>query len=512
MIRTVACGSGSAKSDRRRPNIYASRESDRPIVVKKPTNKMERKTTEHGGAGGAKGSNNKEWRTMPSLIATQSAVTGLSGLARLHDIAKADRTLRFNNVLHHITPARLAQAYQDLNHKSARGVDGESWKDFGKNLSERILDLHKRVHTQQYKPQPVLRIWLPKPNGEKRPIGITAVEDKVVQRALVTILENIYEADFLGFSYGFRPSRNQHKALDAVHVAISQKKVSWVLDADISKFFDTIEHGWLMRFLEHRIADKRVLRLIERIIKAGVLEDGRYSRTAAGTPQGAVISPLLANIYLHYVLDLWVNQWRQKSAKGECYIVRYADDTVVGFQKRSDGEHFKAALEERFKKFGLSVNREKTRLLEFGRFAVSNRKTKRQGKPETFDFLGFTHICSSRRSDGGFMLKRFTSAKKMTAKLKEIRRLLMKNRSRDIYTQGGWLKSVVTGHNNYYAVPGNLKALNQFRSEVCRSWLRALRRRGQRHPISWKKLTKVIKLFIPSARVLHPYPTMRLRV
>lgn len=247
---------------------------------------------------------------MPSLIATQSAVTGLSGLARLHDIAKADRTLRFNNVLHHISPARLAQAYQDLNHKSARGVDGESWKDFGKNLSERILDLHKRVHTQQYNPQPVLRIWLPKPNGEKRPIGITAVEDKVVQRALVTILESIYEADFLGFSYGFRPSRNQHKALDAVHVAISQKKVSWVLDADISKFFDTIEHGWLMRFLEHRIADKRVLRLIERIIKAGVLEDGRYSRTAAGTPQGAVISPLLANIYLHYVLDLWVNQWR----------------------------------------------------------------------------------------------------------------------------------------------------------------------------------------------------------
>lgn len=469
--------------------------------------------TQGGGSDGAKGSNDKKGRAMSGLTTTQRVAPGLFGLARLHAIAKQDRSLRFNNLLHHITQKSLVEAYKNLNQKSARGVDGESWTDFGKDLQNRIQDLHKRIHTQKYKPQAVRRIWLTKPNGEKRPIGVTAVEDKVVQQALVWVLENIYEADFLGFSYGFRPGRSQHMALDAVFVAISQKKVNWVLDADISKFFDTIDHNWLMRFLQHRIADKRVLHLIQIIIKAGVLDKNRYTKTVVGTPQGAVLSPLLANIYLHYVLDLWVNQWRKKNARGECYIIRYADDTVLGFQNRLDGNYFKESLEKRLEQFGLSLNSEKTRLLEFGRFAYRDRKRRKQdNKPETFDFLGFTHICSTRRSDGGFMIKRFTVAKKLKAKAKEIRQQLLTHRNKDIYVQGRWLKSVVTGHNNYFAVPGNINALNQFRVEICRTWLRALRRRGQRHPISWKKLNKLIKIFIPNAKILHPYPDKRLRV
>ncbi len=470
---------------------------------------MQVKQPDHSGVGGAKSSNGKEWRNTPDLTATQSAEAGSSGLMRLHTKAKRNRSLRFNNLLHHITVAMLTKAYNRLNRTSARGVDGESWKSYGKHLSERITALHNRIHTQGYKPKPVLRIWLPKPDGNRRPVGITSVEDKIVQQALAWMLETIYEADFLGFSYGFRPNRNQHQALNVAYVAITQKKVSWILDADIRKFFDQIDHDWMMKFLQHRIADKRLLQLIKQMLKAGVVEDCRYSKTVIGTPQGAVISPLLANIYLHYVLDLWAHQWRKRNARGECYIVRYADDSVLGFQYRSDGLHFMAALKDRLGKFGLSLNGEKTKLVEFGRFAISNRKERRQGKPDTFDFLGFTHICSVRRSDGGFMLKRFTIAKKLRAKIKDIKQTLLKNRHRDVFEQGKWLKSVVQGHNNYFAVPGNLKALNQFRREVCRAWVKALRKRSQKHRITWKKMQKVFKLFIPSAKILHPYPSIR---
>lgn len=449
---------------------------------------------------------------MSDRTVTQSTAARSPRLARLQVKAKSDRSLRFNNLLHHITPELLTQAYQHLNRQSARGVDGESWGDFGRNLTERVTQLHQSLHTQKYQQQAVRRVWIPKLSGEQRPIGVTAVEDKVVQQALVWVLEGIYETDFLGFSYGFRPNRNQHRALDAVYVAITQKKVSWVLDADISQFFDEIEHDWLMRFLQHRIADHRILRLINQILKAGVLDDGRYIKTVAGTPQGAVISPLLANIYLHYVLDLWVNQWRKKSARGECYIIRYADDTVIGFQYRSDGEHFKRALDKRLEKFGLRVNQEKTRLLEFGRFAASNRKQRNQRKPETFDFLGFTHICSTKRSDGQFKLKRISSKKKVAAKLKALRLHLYKIRDKNIYDQGRWLQRVVVGHNNYYGVPENNQAMYQFRSDLCRAWLKALRRRGQRHPIAWWKLIKLTKLFIPYPKETHPYPSLRLRV
>ncbi|WHI49168.1 group II intron reverse transcriptase/maturase [Microbulbifer sp. VAAF005] len=322
-----------------------------------------------------------------------------------------------------------------MSRKETRGLDGESWSDFGNNLRERILDLHTRLHRQCYRPQAVCRIWLPKAGGSQRPIGITAVEDKVVQQALVWVLEAIYEADFLGFSYGFRPGRDQHRALDAIAVAIEQKPVSWILDADISQFFDTIDHGWLLRFLAHRIADRRLLHLIERIVKAGVVDDGRFTKTRIGTPQGAVISPMLANIYLHYVLDLWAHQWRQQSARGACYIVRYADDSVMGFQYRSDAEHFQVALTQRLAKFGLQLNADKTRLLEFGRFAMSNAKRRGGRKPESFTFLGFTHSCGKRVSDGRFALWRTTNRKRLNARLKAIRQKLFKMRHKDVFKQ-----------------------------------------------------------------------------
>ncbi|WP_444959439.1 group II intron reverse transcriptase/maturase [Microbulbifer sp. VVAC002] len=475
-------------------------------------NKVLTNKVPHGGAGGAKGSNDKKWRSVPDLTATQSAAAGSSGLERLHTRAKAQRKERFTNLFHHLTPRLLAEAYKSISRKETRGLDGESWSDFGNNLRERILDLHTRLHRQCYRPQAVCRIWLPKADGSQRPIGITAVEDKVVQQALVWVLEAIYEADFLGFSYGFRPGRDQHRALDAIAVAIEQKPVSWILDADISQFFDTIDHGWLRRFLAHRIADRRLLHLIERIVKAGVVDDGRFTKTRIGTPQGAVISPMLANIYLHYVLDLWAHQWRQQSARGACYIVRYADDSVMGFQYCSDAEHFQVALTQRLAKFGLQLNADKTRLLEFGRFAMSNAKRRGGRKPESFTFLGFTHRCGKRVSDGRFALWRTTSRKRLNARLKAIRQKLFKMRHKDVYKQGQWLQRVMQGHYNYFAVPRNHQALNLFRREICRAWLQALRRRGQKKPIIWARLQRLLKRFIPSVRVLHPYPNQRLCV
>ena len=325
-------------------------------------------------------------------------------------------------------------------------------------------------------------------------------------------LEAIYETDFKGFSYGFRPKRNQHNALDAVYVAITQKKVSWVLDADISRFFDTINHEWLMKLIAHRVSDSRLLSLIERTVKAGIIEQGQFSKTEVGTPQGAVISPLLANIYLHYVLDLWAHQWRQRNARGESYIVRYADDSVFCFQYRSDGVNFQRALADRLNKFGLSLNQSKTRLIEFGRFTILNNEAKNKGKPETFDFLGFTHFCRKRRDNGCFQLGRKTIAKKITAKLQDVKAKLRQDINKDIYSQGSWLRSVVQGHFNYYAVPGNGQSLDRFKTAVCWLWLKALKRRSQKSTINWKKLTKLVRRFIPSRTILHPYPNQRFNV
>lgn len=478
----------------------------------KPANNMTAINAAHGGVGGAKGPSNLESCVEPDRTATQSAESRLTGPMRVHQAAKRDRSLRFGNLLCHITVQRLLQAYQHLNKQSARGIDDVSWSDYGKQLSKRLKDLHHRIHTLKYKPQPVKRISLPKANGDRRPIGITAVEDKIVQQAVVWVLEGIYEADFLGFSYGFRPRRNQHMALDAVYVAITQKKVSWVLDADISRFFDTIDHQWMMNMLAHRVADKRLLALIERTLKAGVIDEGRLTKTEVGTPQGAVISPLLANIYLHYVLDLWSHQWRKRHARGECYIVRYADDTVLCFQHWHDGERYQRELTNRLEKFGLTLNQSKTRLIEFGRFAKSNYEAKKQGRPETFDFLGFTHYCATRRGDGAFKLGRKTIAKKMKAKLLDIKQGLRHRINHDVYSQGQWLKRVVQGYFNYYAIPGNGTVLDGFKTAVSKLWLKSLRRRSQKSKINWKRLTRLIRMFIPRVRILHPYPNQRLSV
>lgn len=361
-------------------------------------------------------------------------------------------------------------------------------------------------------PSPASGCGFRSPTADSGRWGSRRWKTRSVQQALGWVLQAIYEEDFLGFSYGFRPQRSPHDALDAISVAIMQRKVRWVLDADIRNFYDTIDHGWLMKFVAHRVGDPRVLRLIGKFLRAGVSEDGEWSKTVAGTPQGSVISPVLANIYLHYALDLWVQWWRANAARGEVYIVRYADDIALGFQYRSEAQGFQVALAARLKKFGLELHEEKTRLIEFGRFAIDNRTTRGAGKPETFDFLGFTHICG-KRSDGRFTVRRKTIAKRLRAKLKEVRTALLRGRHRPVPVQGRWLRAVVQGHFNYYGVPGNRGALDTFRTQVRRAWLHALRRRSQKgRSLTWARMKTLIATWIPTARVVHPYPSQRLCV
>jgi group II intron reverse transcriptase/maturase len=375
------------------------------------------------------------------------------------------------------------------------------------------MDLHDRVQSGRYRAKPSKRVWLPKPDGRHRPIGIAALEDKIVQQGVVWVLNQIYEKDFHGFSYGFRPERSPHNALDAIWVGITQRKVNWVLDADIKSFFDTINHRWLMEFLKRRIADPRMLRLIRKWLRAGVSEDGEWSRTEVGTPQGSVISPLLSNIYLHYVLDQWVTERRKNKAIGEVIIVRYADDFVMGFQYRREAERFLGEMKERFDQYGLEIHREKTRLIEFGRFAEANRTERGEGKPETFDFLGFTHICSRTQKGNRFTIRRKTIAKRLRTKLKEVREAIIRRRHEPVPALGKWLRSVIQGHLNYFAVPGNRKAVDRFRTEINRAWLFALRRRSQKsRNLTWDRIKRLIKTWIPTAKTQHPYPNQRLCV
>jgi len=416
-------------------------------------------------------------------------------------------------LLHHIDVELLRKAYGSLRRAAAAGVDGVTWQEYGERLEERLVDLHARIHKGSYRARPSKRVWIPKSDGSRRPLGLASLEDKVVQQALVWVLQEIYEVDFQGFSYGFRPGRSPHHALDALYVAITQRKVSWVLDADIRSFYDRLDHGWLLKLLEHRVADPRVLRLVRKFLRAGVSEDGVRSRTVVGTPQGAVISPLLANIYLHYVLDLWVKQWRRRHARGEVYIVRYADDFALGFQHRSDAERLQASLRERLEKFGLELHEDKSRLIEFGRFAASNRAERGEGKPETFDFLGFTHICGRRKKDGGFKLMRRTVRERVRKKLGEVRHELLRRRHSPIPEQGRWLRSVLQGYFNYFAVPANREALDVMRTQCARAWLRALRRRSHKaRRFSWARFSRLVNRWLPKARVLHPYPNQRLCV
>ena len=384
-----------------------------------------------------------------------------------------------------------------------------TWEQYGEEVEERLQDLHDRIHRGAYRAQPSRRTYIPKADGRQRPLGIAALEDKIVQQAVVTVLNQIYEEDFLGFSYGFRPGRSQHDALDALTVGLRRKKVSWVLDPDVRGFFDNVSHEWLVKFVEHRVADRRIIRLIQKWLQAGVSEEGEWMETKVGTPQGAVVSPLLANIYLHYVFDLWVNQWRRKWAQGDMIVVRYADDAVLGFEHRRNAEAFLEQLRERMRKFGLELHPEKTRLIEFGRFAEDRRKRRGEGKPETFDFLGFTHICGKTRKGQWFTVRRQTVKKRLRSKLQAVRQELRKRWHERIAETGDWLRSVVQGYFNYHAVPGNFVALQVFRREIARAWLEVLRHRSQRHRLPWERYRSILDRYLPLPRILHPEPGVR---
>jgi len=436
----------------------------------------------------------------------------LNRLDRIREAAEKDKNLRFTSLMHHITEDLLRSAYITLNRIAAAGVDDVTWREYGKKLKEHLPALHERVQSGRYRAMPSKRIWIPKPDGRKRPIGIAVLEDKIVQQAVAMVLNQIFEVDFLGFSYGFRPKRNPHNALDAVWVGIAKRKVNWVLDADIKGFFDAISHEWLLKFLEHRIADQRLLRLCRKWLRAGVSEAGQWSKTDVGTPQGAVISPVLANLYLHHVLDLWTDAWR-KTARGDVIIVRYADDFVMGFQYRNEADLFLQQLRERMAKFGLELHQEKTRLIEFGRFAAANRSKRGEGKPETFDFLGFTHICAKTKRGNRFTIRRKTIAKRLRAKVKKMKEGIRLRMHDPVPEQGQWLRAVVLGHLNYYAVPGNKQSTDAFRTAAMREWLHALRRRSQKaRSLTWKRFQRLVRTWLPTSRVRHPYPTQRLRV
>jgi len=434
-----------------------------------------------------------------------------AGLERVRTAARLRKKERFTALLHHVSTDLLRVAYFWLKREAAAGADGVTWEEYGHDLDRRLADLHARIHRGSYRAQPSQRRYIPKPDGRQRPLGIAAVEDKIVQRALVEVLNAIYEEDFLGFSYGFRPGRGQHDALDALAVGIETRAVNWVLDADIAGFFDAVSHDWLVRFVEHRIGDRRVIRLIRKWLKAGVMEDGVVAATTSGTPQGAVVSPLLANIYLHYVFDLWAERWRRREASGDMIIVRYADDIVVGFQHQADAQRFWAALAQRLATFALTLHPDKTRLIEFGRLAAANRAGRGLGKPETFDFLGFTHICGRSRA-GRFQLRRRSRRDRMRAKLREIRDALWQHRHAPLDEQGSWLRQVVGGYFAYHAVPTNSVALSEFRGVVCWHWLRALRRRGQRDKSTWASINRLADRWLPRPRILHPWPSKRFAV
>ncbi len=420
--------------------------------------------------------------------------------------------MRFTALLHHVTPDMLQDSYFELKRTAVPGVDGVTWHAYGQDLEERIDDLHSRVHRGAYRAKPSKRAWIPKADGRQRPLGMAALEDKIVQQAVKTVLEQIYEEDFLGFSYGFRPGRGCHNALDALHVGIEHRKVNWVLDADIRGFFDNIDHEWMLKFLQHRIADRRILRLIQKWLTAGVSEDGQWTRTTVGTPQGSVISPLLANVFLHYVLDLWANRWRERHARGTIIVVRYADDFVMGFQSQADAERFLRELQARMEKFGLQLHPEKTRLIEFGRYAAERREKRGDGKPESFNFLGFTHCCGKTRK-GAFTIKRKTIAKRLRAKLLDIKQQLRFRMHSKVSEVGSWLRSVVRGWLNYHAVPGNINCLGEFCTQVERLWLRVLRRRSQKgRSWTWTRFQRLARRWLPKAQILHPYPDERFAV
>jgi group II intron reverse transcriptase/maturase len=494
----------TAKAQSRKAGMHAMEESDRGEVPMNQPNKGTQAPAEVG-EGRPRPKENAEQSHTPPAQNGQRVSQGLNGVRRA---ARERKQERLTTLLHHLNVDLLRDSYFALQRKAAPGADGMRWREYGDGLEDRITDLHSRVHRGAYRAQPSRRVYIPKADGKQRPLGIASLEDKIVQQAVVTILNQIYEVDFRGFSYGFRPGRDPHQALDALNVGIARKRVNWILDADIKGFFDHVRHEWLEKFLKHRIADTRVLRLIQKWMKAGVLEDGERLETEQGTPQGAVISPLLANVYLHYVFDLWAEVWREKVATGDMVVIRYADDLVVGFQHRADAERFLKEFQERLAKFGLEVHPDKTRLIAFGREAWRNRKRAGQAKLETFTFLGFTHYCGEN-SKGYFQVWRETAGKRMRAKLQQIKQELRARMHEPVQATGQWLKRVVLGYYQYHAVPGNLQQLGRFRWRLARLWRYVLRRRSQRSRVTWAEVGPIFDRWIPAPRTLHPYPNVR---
>ena len=499
---------GTGKAQSHNPVAHAGEKSDTCVVPEKPSNKGARQSGDPAemveGRRVAKGNVSKN----PAPRTPSRAKVASMGLEGVRIAAKRDKKLRFTALLHHITPTLLIESFYALRQDAAVGVDGVTWQDYEEGLHERVQALHRQIHVGGYRAKPSRRVLIPKADGKQRALGIASLEDKIVQQAAVTVLNTIYEEDFLGFSYGFRQGRSQHNALDALMVGIKSRHVNWILDADIAAFFDEIDHDWMLKFLEHRIADQRILRLIGKWLKAGVIEDGVRVGATKGTPQGAVISPLLANIYLHYALDQWTQQWRQRHARGQVIAVRYADDSVFGFKSEAKARQFLAAMQDRLAKFGLTLHAKKTRLIEFGRFAASTRKRRGQDKPETFDFLGFTHCCSTTRA-GLFQVRRLTVKKRMRTKIAEIRAELMRRRHQPIAVVGQWLNRVVRGYLNYHAVPGNLYRLGSMCKDIRRAWRHSLMRRSQKPKMPWTRFSRIAQRFMPPMRNMHPYPEDR---
>ena len=487
-------------------HMNGSRESYRVIVPAKRSNESQGGPQEIGEGRALTEENTGQ----SNSNRTPSRDHGISGLERVRQAARGNPQLKFTALLHHINIDLLRNSYYGLKRQAAPGVDGVVWQEYGEGLEERLRDLHGRIHRRAYRAKPSLRKWIPKGDGSKqRPLGIAALEDKIVQAAVVKVLNQIWEEDFVEFSYGFRPGRRQHDALDALYTGMMVRKVNFIVDLDIRSFFDRVRHDQLERFIRHRIGDHRLVHLILKWVKAGVMEDGQWFETKEGTPQGAVVSPVLANLYLHYVLDLWVQAWRKKVARGDMIAVRYADDAVLGFQYREEAERFLADLRERLQRYGLELHPEKTRLIEFGRYAAERRAKRGKGKPETFNFLGFTHICGKNHSSGHFMVYRKTIGKRMAAKLKDLRQKLRQRLHESTGDIAEWLKAVVRGYYQYHAVPRNEQRMKAFRHEVLRMWWWQLRRRSQRTRWGWNKFMEKLGNQLPEVQISHPYPEVR---
>ena len=491
--------------------MNANRESDGSVIPANPANKGGAESLAESAEERGPAKRNAEQDVLcrtPSRNKRRSR-----GLPGVRVAARKDSTLKFTALLHHVNEDCLTKAFHNLKKTAAVGVDGVTWQEYERNVESNITDLHGRIHRGAYRALPSRRSWILKPDGRKRPLGIASLEDKIVQQSVLWVLQSIYEQDFLGFSYGFRPGRSQHNALDALYVAITSKRVNWILDADIEGFFDAIDHEWLIKFLEHRIGDRRILRLIRKWLHAGVFEEGQWSKTEVGSPQGSVISPLLSNVFLHYVFDLWIEWWRKDRCHGDVVVVRYADDFVIGFESHSEAKACLEDLQKRFTKFGLKLHAGKTRLIEFGHFAIERREKRGEGRPEPFDFLGFTHMCARTQKHGWFTIHRQSVAKRVRATLQAIKEKLRKRMHRPLGETARWLRRVVRGWLNYHAVPSNSHCIGRFVDEVTRLWLHVIRSRSQRGRSrwTWDRMQRLARRHLPRPRIVHPYPDKRFR-